>query len=311
MNNSEKKDNKQTTNLMEDIYSIEQLKTIVDKKGNTQAHLLAKQGKTTKNKEILKLRNKDGETVAHILTEYGELIEDKEILKLADNYGWTVAHNIALQGHKITDMDLLRLKDNDDITVAHILANQGFMFRNRDMWKWANKNGWTVAHIMAENGYLFTEPEIWKLKTKNGITVASILATNGYILDENKLIDYKLLNVQDDYDITIGHWFTYYGYTFFKGIKKLADIECNGKFFGELDFSQINTYDYITSLYNLTFTTQLAKVRNYDNIKLTKIRLDLKDKLKLSDDSVVLKKFEFFTTLNNEIKKYLLKQDIC
>ena len=92
-------------------YAILRQKTHDDCNGLTVAHYQARNGWTTEDKEILRLKASDGWTVAHIQARNGWATEDKEILRLKNTNGYSVANYILIFRINSTPLDEVNFEE--------------------------------------------------------------------------------------------------------------------------------------------------------------------------------------------------------
>ncbi|MCX7806815.1 MAG: hypothetical protein N3A38_16760, partial [Planctomycetota bacterium] len=111
-------------------------------------------GYVFKQEENLKrVVNDRGQTVAHVMAKNGYKFDpdkDADIIRLADNERWTVAHEMANKGYKFDPdrhREILLLANSRGNTVAHVMAKEGYLFdpdRHGEICELKDKKGYSV-----------------------------------------------------------------------------------------------------------------------------------------------------------------------
>lgn len=241
--------------------SIEPLKEVIDKKGNTRAHLKAKNKEFSDllNFEILSLANKTGWTVAHEMAKQGYIfpLEEENVHLLKDKDDWTVFHETLKSKKsflKTKEFYLSSFFEKNDIVNfltflfkhLHILLNTK---RDLDFLKIKFRGGKTIAHILAERNVIFPEDrlDILSLKTRTWKTVAHVMAETGYSFPLDRL---DILSLRTRTGKTVAHVMAERNKYLGKNPEILLLKTKYGKSVAEIIYQDF-TEDFIEELYNL------------------------------------------------------------
>jgi len=121
-------------------------------------------------------RVKDGEnnTNAHLLADEGITFHDLNIVTMTNDVGVSVASVMIANGNiPFTDNESTYLLfESGGYPEALLATDKGYRFTDVRVLSLADEDGETIAHHAAKRGYVFTQPEILSVVDRNGISVA-------------------------------------------------------------------------------------------------------------------------------------------